>query len=135
MIQKHWIHYSGNHMFLLINKNNDELIANNVRLASSWSTRLIGLLSYSNLSEGEGLWIKPCKSIHTIGMRFNIDVIFLDRSLVIKKIINTVKPFRICRATKTSTSVVELPAGTLSTIKLVVGDKLIVLPKRVLNKD
>lgn len=77
--------------------------------ASDFLSRLRGLLFQLELTEAEALRIIPCKNVHTIGMRYDIDVVFLSRSGEVLKI-DTLKPNRwsICVRAK---SVLEFKAG------------------------
>ena len=45
--------------------------------ADSVAARLRGLLGRDGLPAGTGLWIRPCNAVHTLGMRFAIDIVFL----------------------------------------------------------
>jgi len=67
-----------------------------VRVAESLPARLIGLLATPSLAAGEGLWIKPCVSIHTFFMRYSIDILFID---VGNKVLacQTLPPWRVSR--------------------------------------
>jgi len=121
-------------MVSLISQKNNQVIVNNTTMAGSWIKRLIGLLTYSDLKPGEGLWLSQCQSIHTIGMRFSIDVLFLDQAMQVTKVAHNVKPFRVCWAGKPSVSVLELPAGTLKGLNLMIGDKLVAKPGRVTDE-
>ncbi len=78
------------------------------------------------LGEDEGLLIEPCSSIHTMFMRFAIDVIFLDRERRVVKIA-TVTPFRVALG-RGSHAVLEVPAGTAERHGLEVGDALSLTP-------
>jgi uncharacterized membrane protein (UPF0127 family) len=109
----------------VINQRNGIVVAQHTRYADSWLKRLVGLLSESSLEKGHGLWLLPCNSIHTIGMRFPIDVVFLDKDNQIKKLTSTLRPFRLCRSVKGTHSVLELPSGTITTAGLRQGDKLL----------
>lgn len=82
-----------------------------VKAAHSWLKRLVGLLGSSHLALNDGLWIKPCKGIHTIGMLYKIDVIFLDQGLRITKIHRNIPPFWFSMAPKGTESVIELASG------------------------
>lgn len=119
----------------LIIKKNNLVISNKTTIADNWFKRMIGLLSYRDLKEGESLWLLPGKHIHTIGMRFNIDVVFLDRSMKVLKTVNSVKPFRLCLANKNTTSVLELPSGTLENLKLNIGDRLVIMPGNGIDEE
>ena len=110
----------------IINQRTGDIITSQTRKANTWKKRLIGLLAHKELLPGEGMWLWPCKSVHTIGMRFPIDIIFLDKNNRVKKLDQEVKPYRICLAKKGSYSVLELPAGTLKKTEVKRGDKLLI---------
>lgn len=81
-----------------------------VRRARRWHERLRGLLGRAPLGADEALDIAPCNSVHTIGMRYAIDVVFVDRSGLIVGVVEGLGPWRAAacwRATRT----VELAAG------------------------
>jgi uncharacterized membrane protein (UPF0127 family) len=110
----------------IINQRNGIQVATGAQMAQTWKQRLVGLLAHKELRQGQGMWLSPCKSVHTIGMRFPIDVIFLDKNNRIKKLDQAVKPYRICLAKKGAYSVLEVPAGTISKTELKRGDKLVI---------
>ena len=66
--------------FTVQNDTRQSELADKVELAASFGARLKGLLGRDGLPEGQGLWIDPCNSVHTFFMRFPIDVLFLDKS-------------------------------------------------------
>lgn len=82
-----------------------------VLLADRFSTRLIGLLGRPGLSVREGMLMTPCRSIHTLGMRFPIDVLFLDEAGAILEQRIGVRPWRTCLAPPATAMVLELAAG------------------------
>jgi len=69
----------------LVNQRNGYIVSTQIEYADTWLSRLVGLLADSSLKKHEALWLSPCKSVHTIGMRFSIDVVFLDKYNRIKK--------------------------------------------------
>jgi uncharacterized protein len=93
------------------------------RVADTFYTRLIGLLRARTLEYGDGLWIKPCNSIHSIGMRFKFDAIFLDKDLRVVHLVREMKPWRISKMVFSARSVLELPAGLISQTATVQGDQ------------
>ncbi len=93
------------------------------RVADSFSTRLVGLLRDRSLVLGDGLWIKPCNSIHSIGMRFIFDAIFLDRDLRVVHLMREMKPWRISKIVFSASSVLELPAGVITQTATALGDQ------------
>jgi uncharacterized membrane protein (UPF0127 family) len=79
-------------------------------VAATPLARLKGLLGRSGLRSGEGLLIRPTSAIHTCFMRFPIDAVFLDRDLVVVKVVGDLRPWRMA-ARRGAKSVLELAAG------------------------
>jgi uncharacterized membrane protein (UPF0127 family) len=96
-------------------------LATHVEVADSGAARSRGLLGRKGLAHGEALWIVPCEAIHTFGMQFSLDLVYLDREYRIKKIRQDVPPWRFS-ACLTAHSVLELPAGALQGLQVSVGD-------------
>jgi uncharacterized protein len=96
----------------MVNVTRQTKLASSVEVASSGAKRSKGLLGRKGLAPGEGLWIVPCEAVHTFGMQFSLDLIYLDRKNRIRKIRKNVPPWRIS-ACLTAHSVVELPAGSV----------------------
>lgn len=92
-------------------------------MADTPASRGKGLLGRDSLADGSGLWIVPCSSIHMFGMRFAIDVIYLDRSQRVVKMVRDLKPWRLSAAWGAH-SVVELPAGALASVDVQPHDPL-----------
>jgi uncharacterized protein len=99
-------------------------LATKVRKADSFLTRLIGLLKRTTLGPEEALWLTPSKGIHTIGMKFPIDVAFLDKENVVVGMISGLVPYRITAVRLRGHSVLELPKGTLTKSRTEIGDQL-----------
>lgn len=57
----------------------------NLRIATTWWARMRGLLFGREIAENEVLVLVPCHAIHTFGMRYRIDVAFLDASGMVLK--------------------------------------------------
>jgi hypothetical protein len=83
-----------------------------------------GLLGREGLAPGEGLWIVGTMGVHTFGMRFPIDVAYLDGDLRIVHVIEGMRPGRIGRLSLRTDTVLELPAGTLAATGTRKGDQL-----------
>lgn len=87
-----------------------------------------GLLGRKGLPAGQGLWIRPCRSVHTFFMRFPIDLVYLSREGTVTKTCSRLRPFRFSMGGRGTHSVLELPAGSLASVGLEVGDRLVVQP-------
>ena len=92
--------------------------------ATSIFSRMKGLLGKSSLNEGEGLLIKPCKGVHTFGMKFPIDVIVLDNNNIVIAVSKALPPNRLTPVYRHAVAVIELPAGTLEATTTTVGNQL-----------
>jgi len=94
------------------------------RVADSFMTRLVGLLADKTLTPGDGLWIVPCNSIHSIGMKFDFDAVFLDKKLRVVHLMREMKPSRVSKMVWSAHSVLELPAGLIAQSGTEMGDQL-----------
>ncbi len=103
-------------------------LASALELADTPVTRMIGLLGRSGLQQGQGMRFEPGGSIHTMFMRFSIDVIFLDGDDRVLKLVHSLRPWRFARAGGTR-ALVELPAGTLEKLDIHPGDVVTVRPQ------
>jgi uncharacterized protein len=92
-------------------------------IADTVLARMRGLLGRRGLGAGEGLLISPAPSVHTCGMRFPIDVVFLDRGLRVLDVRAALRPWRFA-AHRGARSVLELPAGRAAEAGLRPGDRL-----------
>ena len=99
------------------------VLAECLEVADSSAKRSKGLLGRNALSRGGGLWILPCESVHTFGMQFSIDLVYVDRKHRIRKLRSDVPPWRIS-ACLTAHSIIELPAGTIRESQSKRGDTL-----------
>jgi uncharacterized protein len=84
----------------------------------------VGLLGKRSLASGCGLFIVPSQAIHTVGMAFSIDVVFVDKKYCVLGVRNAVRPFRITRVFWKAIGVLELPAGTINASRTEIGDQL-----------
>jgi hypothetical protein len=107
-----------------INLSNNKVLSHNVTIACSLFARMKGLLGREAFEPGESLWIKPCNSIHTIGMRFPIDAAFLDSRNAVVKVSNELSSNRVTGIYFRASSVLEFPAGTLRETDTQVGDRI-----------
>lgn len=78
--------------------------------AHDFMSRLRGLHGIDQLRGDAGLWLRPCNAVHTFGMGYDIDVVFLDKQHRVLKHVGKLRPNRAacCLAAR---SVVELPGG------------------------
>ena len=107
-----------------VNETSRTVVAEHVERADTFMTRLVGLMGRKGLADDQGMWIATCKSIHTMWMRFPIDVVFLDKELRVVAVRERVAPWRATPFIKTASSVLELSAGAVERTGLMAGDQL-----------
>ncbi len=108
-------------MAVLWNTTNDSILATRVERLDAFWRRGVGLLSRSALHPDEGVWLPSCRAIHTIGMRFTIDVVFVDRAGCIVRTCRNVAPNQLAIGCARADAVVELAAGTIDAFELQLG--------------
>ena len=87
-----------------------KVLGHHVRVACGWRARLLGLALARGERAGAGLLIPRCWSVHTFGMRFSLDLVFLDAEGNALRAVLAVPPFRVV-ACRRACAVLELPAG------------------------
>jgi uncharacterized membrane protein (UPF0127 family) len=92
-----------------------------LEVATSWRGRARGLLGRDGVDGA--LLLRPARSVHTIAMRFPIDVAFLDDRLVVLRIVR-LRPWRMTRMTMHAHAVLEAQAGAFADWNLKPGDRL-----------
>jgi uncharacterized membrane protein (UPF0127 family) len=96
-----------------------------IEVAESFGSRLKGLLGRDGI-EG-ALLLQPAKTVHTIGMRFAIDVAHLDHDLVVLRTC-TMRRWRLGRVVMKAAAVLEAEAGPVAHWELKPGDQLEIKP-------
>ena len=107
----------------VINLTKQTWLATKVRKADNFFTRLVGLLKRTNLGPEEALWLMPSRGIHTIGMKFPIDIVFLNKSHHVVGLMAGLAPYRISAVHFNGYSVLELPNGTIKKSRTEIGDQ------------
>ncbi len=102
---------------------NRMLVERGIVAASAW-TRMRGLLGRSPLNSGEGLLLKGEKAIHTVGMGFSIDVLFLDRKGKVVQLMCAMPPGRFSEFVWHAQNVLELPSGKIQETGTSRGDQI-----------
>ena len=112
--------------YALRNRTKLAVLATDVAKAASLWDRMRGLLGHTSedFRPGKGLWITPCQWIHTLGMSFPIDALYLDSNYEVVYAYRNLKPSRLASLKLRARSVIELPAGTVSETQTTVGDRL-----------
>lgn len=111
-------------MMRLYSKKTTKTLIPKLEVATSFWARSKGLLGRHELPADQALWIQRCNSIHTFFMKFPIDLVFVDRKMVVKKTMSRVKPNRIVLPVLWASSVIELSPGFLENNPITVGEQL-----------
>lgn len=109
-----------------LNRTRDTCLATSLAVADTHWTRLRGLLGLTadDFGNGRGLWIVPCHGVHTLGMGFAIDIVYLDRSSRVIHVQSELRPWRFAPVRPNAASVLELPCRTAIETGTSVGDKI-----------
>lgn len=106
------------------------VVASRLELATTSAARRKGLLRRSSLPPGGGLLLIPCNSVHTVRMKFTIDIVFLDKQMRVLRLYPKVQPGALSRHCVKARSCLELPAGTIEARRIELGDQLRVTPPK-----
>ncbi len=109
---------------IVFNKTKDMVLCKNAYKADSMRARMRGLLGRASLAQDEALILDPCNSVHTFGMRFSIDVVFVSRAGKVVDIISGLRPWRLSPLYFAARYAIEFPAGAVQSVNLSKGDIL-----------
>ena len=104
------------------NTTKELLIAENAVLPVTQIGRTTGLLNHDRLDPGQGMVLYPCPKIHMVGMKFPIDVVFLNHGYQVVYMIESIQPGQVGPLIEDAVMAVELPAGTIKRTGIEPGD-------------
>jgi uncharacterized protein len=112
------------------NRTRQAYLATSLSVAKTHWSRLRGLMctGETRFGAGCGLWIIPCRGIHTFAMNFPIDAIYLDPAKRVVHVEKNLAPWRVARISMKAASVLELPANTVQGSGTAVGDEIEIIP-------
>lgn len=115
------------------NRTRQLYLATSLAVAQTHWSRLRGLLgaSQDDFRNGCGLWIRPCRGVHTLAMRFPIDVLYLDRAGAVVHVEHNLQPWRFSPVRMQAASVLELPSHTLAKTETALGDHIEIKIKEI----
>jgi len=116
----------NNKNMLLLNEKN-KIILDNVFIANNFISRLVGLMGKKQVKNNTGLLISPCNSVHTFFMKFNLDIIFIDKNNIILKIYRNMSPWKISKIHIKSIFCIEGNSGCFKLLNT--GDKIKIIEK------
>lgn len=113
-------------MYCVFNQTRESFLSLGVMPADTHLARLRGLLGRMRLRSDEGIWMVPSQGIHTIGVLFPIDLIYLDAGHRVIHLIESLGTFRIAPVRRHAASVLEMPTRTIYSSQTQVGDQLLI---------
>ena len=105
-----------------VNRARGQSLGTRIGVADRWWLRLRGLGGRAGLAPGEGLLLRPCRAVHMMGMKFPLDVAFLDKGNRVVARYPRLLPGARTRWHRSALAVLELPAGTLDETGTMEGD-------------
>lgn len=105
-----------------VNAARGRVLGSRIGVADWWWLRLRGLSGRADLAPGEGLLLKPCRAVHMMGMKFPLDVAFLDAGNRVIARYERLSPGARTRWHSAARAALELPAGTLQETGTMEGD-------------
>ncbi len=120
--------------YCVFNKTRESFLSFSIAPADSHFARLRGLAGKFRLKPDEGIWVIPSQGVHTIGVLFAIDLIYLDSDHRVIHLIESFGTFRIGPIRKNCSSVLELPTRTIYSSQTQVGDELLICSQEEMEK-
>ena len=108
----------------VLNTTKGTVLGERIEVAESSVSRMVGLLGKSSLAPATGLLIMPSQAVHSIGMRFPIDVLFMDRNWRVVHVQPSMVPYRLSGLHWRARCVLELPVGAIAQSRTSIGDEL-----------
>lgn len=107
-----------------MNRSRGTVVGSRVFVADSWASRTRGYLGRPEPAEGEGILLVPCNAIHTYGMKFPIDALFVSSEGRVLETAERLEPWKGPRRVRGARYVLEVPAGTIEASRTKKGDGL-----------
>jgi uncharacterized membrane protein (UPF0127 family) len=110
----------------VFNRTRESFLSLSVTLADTHFSRLKGLVGRLRLKSDEGLWVVPSQGVHTLGVLFAVDLIYLDSDYRVIHLVESLGSFRIGPLRPACASVLELPTRTIYSSQTQIGDQLVI---------
>ena len=112
--------------YCVFNKTRESFLSLNVTIADTHFDRLKGLLGRMRLKADEGIWVIPSQGVHSIGLLFATDLVYLDSNHRVIHVVESFGTFRIASLRLRAASVLQLHTRTIYSSQTQVGDQLLI---------
>ena len=112
--------------YCVFNETRQSFLSLRVAPAHTHLSRLRGLAGRLRLKADEGIWVVPSQGVHTIGVFFAIDLIYLDAEHRVIHVMESFGSFRVGPLRMNCASVLEMPTRTIYSSQTQVGDALLI---------
>jgi len=112
--------------YCVFNKTRESFLSLGVTIADTHFSRLKGLLGRIRLRSDEGIWVVPSLGVHTLGVLFPVDLIYLDADYRVIYLVESLGSFRIGPIRPKCASVLEVPPRTIYSSQTQVGDQMMI---------
>ena len=112
--------------YCVYNQTRECFLSLNVTAADTIFSRLRGLIGRLKLRSDEGIWVVPSRGVHTLGLLFPLDLIYLDEHYRVIHLVEYFPSFRIAPLKTQAESVLELPTHTIYSSQTQPGDELVI---------
>lgn len=112
--------------YCVYNETRECFLSLDVSLADNTFSRLKGLIGRLKLRVDEGVWMVPSHGVHTFGVLFSLDLIYLDESNRVTYLFEHFPRFSVSPLRTQSASVLELQTHTIYSSQTQVGDQLLI---------
>ena len=116
----------------IVNRTRGTVIGTQVELADSLWSRFRGYLGRPEPAEGEGMLLTRCSAVHMFGMRYPLDILFLDARGTVIEVAKGLSPWRRTRRIRGARYALEVRAGTIEATGTEAGDGLVWTPPRLM---
>jgi uncharacterized protein len=108
----------------VLNTTRNTVLGERIGVAETSLSRMVGLLGKHGLEAGTGLLIFPSQAVHTVAMKFPIDVLFVDKRWRVVGMRPEMVPYRVTGIHWKARCVIELPSGQIAKTSTQIGDQL-----------
>jgi len=119
----------------VFNRNRESFLGLRVAPADTLLARLKGPLGRLRLKPDDGIWLVPSRGIHTFGMLFAVDLVYLDAANTVIHLVEHLGPFRISPIRIRCASILELNSRAIYSSHTQVGDRLLICAPEEMKRN